>query len=117
GVPVPWGTPGAGTLPMTANGPSPSPPAVGFTGADMFTYTLTDGNGVTNTATDTINVSTTRVWYVNGAAAVNGDGRSNTPFNTLASASTAHAAADVIFVESGGAPTSTPGAITLKANV
>jgi hypothetical protein len=113
--PVALATTGGGTVSMNANGTFTYTPAVGFTGPDTFTYTLTDGNGVTNAATDTINVLN-RVWYVRGSGGA-GDGRSQSPFNSLVAASSAHAAGDVIFVESGGAPTATPGAITLKANV
>ena len=55
-----------------------------------------------------------RVWYVNGAAA-NGSGVSSSPFNTLTSANTAHNSNDFVFVQSGGSPTATPGAISLKS--
>ena len=93
-------------------------PPVGSTGNDVCTYTATSDTGGTGTpasATATITIGlASRVWYVNGAAGA-GDGRSNSPFNTLASASTAHASNDVVFVQSGGTPTSTPGAITMKA--
>jgi hypothetical protein len=89
-------------------------PNAGNTASDAFTYTGTS-SGVASTQTATIAFSG-MVWYVNGAAGA-GDGRSNTPFNSLAGASGAHSAGDFIFVESAGSPTSTPGAITLKANV
>ena len=88
-------------------------PNLNFAGpTDSFTYTLTDGNGVTNTGTVTINLSTL-VWYVNSGGG-NGDGRSHNPFNTLASASTASAAGSVIYVHSGAA--TTPGNLTMDAN-
>ena len=79
-------------------------PAANFAGAsDTFTYTLTDGNGVTNTGTVTINFLN-RVWYVNSAAAVNGDGRSNSPFNNLNNAQAPSLAGDIIYVHTGGRP-------------
>ena len=88
-------------------------PNVGFGGSsDSFTYTLTDGNGVTNTATVTISLSGL-VWYVNSSGG-NGDGRSHNPFNTLASASTASASGSTIYVHTGGA--TTPGNLTMDAN-
>jgi len=63
-----------------------------------------------------LTVGPNKVWYVNGAAGTNGSGVASSPFNTLASASTAHAAGDVIFVQSGATATATPGAISLKQN-
>ncbi len=69
-------------------------PATGFTGADTFTYTLTDdgidgiaGNAddLTSTGTITVNVSEV-VWYVDDSAAAGGTGRSNAPFNAITAA-------------------------------
>jgi hypothetical protein len=75
-------------------------PNLNFGGpTDTFTYTLTDGNGVTNTGTVTINLSNI-VWYVNSAAGA-GDGRSNTPFNTLAAAATPSGSGSYIYVHTG----------------
>jgi uncharacterized repeat protein (TIGR01451 family) len=87
-------------------------PSVGFASNDSFTYTLTDGNGVTNTATVTINQSTL-VWYVNSAGA-NGDGRSHNPFNRLDNAGGPSAPTSTIFVHTGGA--TTLGNLTMDAN-
>jgi hypothetical protein len=88
-------------------------PNVGFAGpTDVFTYTLTDGNGVTNTGTVTMNLSNL-VWYVNSAGA-NGDGRSHNPFNTLASAATASAANSFVYIHTGGA--TTPGDLAMDQN-
>ena len=85
-------------------------PNLNFAGpSDGFSYTLTDGNGVTTTGTVTIHLSGL-VWYVNSLGG-NGDGRSHNPFNTLASASTASSSNQVIYVHT-GAPT-TPGTISL----
>ena len=67
-----------------------------------FTYTLTDGNGVTNTGTVTINLSG-MVWYVNSAGG-NGDGRSHTPFNTLDDAAAPSGAGSIIYVHTGRRP-------------
>ena len=76
-----------GSVAMNPDGTFTYTPAVGFAGpSDTFTYTLTDGNGMTNTALVTINLSEV-VWYVNFSG-TNGDGRSHSPFNTLNNAQT-----------------------------
>jgi len=107
-----------GTITIDAAGRFIYTPPVGLTGNDVCTYTAasdTGGTGTPATATATITIGLAkRVWYVNGAAGA-GDGRSHSPFNSLAPASTAHASSDTVFVQSGGTPTSTPGAITMKA--
>jgi hypothetical protein len=88
-------------------------PNLNFAGpSDSFSYTLTDGNGVTNTATVTIALSNL-VWYVNSGGP-NGDGRSHNPFNNLLSAGAASASNSYIYVHT-GAPT-TPGALAMDAN-
>jgi len=72
-----------GSVTMNADGSFTYLPAVGFTGADSFSYTVDDGHG--NTATGTVNLTVAnRVWYINNAGAA-GDGRSSSPFNSLAS--------------------------------
>jgi hypothetical protein len=89
-------------------------PAAGFAGSsDTFNYTLTDGNGITNTGTVTINFLN-RVWYVNSANAVNGDGRSNNPFNNLNNAQTPSLNGDIVYVHTGGA--TTPGNLAMDPN-
>ena len=98
-----------GTVVVNANGTFSYLPPTGFTGSDTFSYTIADGGGLTSVATVTITVAN-RVWYVNNAVA-NGDGRSTTPFNTLAAAQTASAVNDVIFVHTGAG---NYGGITLK---
>jgi len=107
-----------GTMTIDAAGRFVYTPPIGATGNDVCTYTATSNTGGTPTAasaTATITIGlSNRVWYVNGSAGA-GDGRSNSPFNTLASASAPHAVGDVVFVQSGGSPTATPGAITMKA--
>jgi hypothetical protein len=124
---VKMGDNGPGTLSVTFPATSPNgvitegavdgtfiyTPNVGFAGlSDTFTYTLTDGNGVTNTGTVTINLSNV-VWYVNSAGA-NGDGRSHNPFNALNNATTPSLTNQMIYVHTGGA--TTPGNIALDAN-
>ena len=105
-----------GSVTIAANGSFLYTPKVNTTGADTFTYVLTDGNGVTSAAVTVTVTASGMVWYVDGSAATNGNGEAATPFNTLASASTAHAAGNTIFLKSGGTATTTPGVISLKAN-
>src|SRR5262249_44165368 len=61
-----------------ANGHFTYTPAATYTGADSFTYTITNGfGGVSATVNLTI---ANKIWYVDNAVAANGDGRSTTPF-------------------------------------
>lgn len=121
----PFATTGGGSVTLAADGSFVYTPAVGFTGADTFTYTIRDdgidsiaGNAddLTGTGKVTINVAN-KVWYVNNTAAAGGDGRSNTPFDSLADVTGAtgpDAAGDAIFVHTGGA--NYTGGITLLNN-
>lgn len=103
--------PANGSVALAANGAFVYTPNVNFAGpTDSFTYTLTDGNGVTNTGTVTIAIANI-VWYVNSAAGAGGDGRSHSPFNSLASAALPSGSTHVIYVHTGGA--TTPGDIAL----
>jgi len=88
-------------------------PPPGFTGTDTFTYTIRNDQG-TNTATVHIAVSN-MVWFINGAAALNGDGRLSHPFKTVGSmaASTLDKAGDLIYIYSGNYTSSS---LTLLAN-
>jgi VCBS repeat-containing protein len=93
-------------------------PPPGFTGTDTFTYTATDSFGKSDTGQVTLHVSN-MVWYVQNNAGGAHDGRSGSPFNTLASAESASgsAAGDFIYVFKGDGTTSGQDAgITLKAN-
>ena len=113
-----------GTVVMTvADGSFTYLPAVGFTGSDSFTYKLQDdgtdgiaGNAddLSDTATVSITVAS-MVWYVNSNLAVNGDGRSSSPFNTLVNvsgASDADAAGQTICLFAG----TYTGGLTLENN-
>ncbi|RYD21545.1 MAG: hypothetical protein EOP88_11010, partial [Verrucomicrobiaceae bacterium] len=112
-----------GTVVMTvADGSFTYLPAAGFTGADSFTYKITDdgtdgtasADDLSDTATVTLNVSN-RVWYVDAAAAAGGDGRSSSPFNLLSLVSGgtgADVAGDIIYLH----PGNYPGGITLLNN-
>ncbi len=69
-------------------------PPVGFSGSDTFTYTLSNGTGLTDTGVVTINV-TGVIWFINNNAAActtiaAGCGRLTNPFSTLAAFNTAN---------------------------
>jgi VCBS repeat-containing protein len=61
-------------------------PPAGFTGADSFSYTLTDANGETDTATVTITVGPAQIWFIDNAAVGSANlGTQADPFTSLAS--------------------------------
>jgi hypothetical protein len=123
---VKTGDSGPGTLSVAFNAPASGAvlegatdgtfiytPNVAFAGpSDSFTYTLTDGNGVTNTATVTINLSGL-VWYVNNSGA-NGNGQSHSPFNALNNADAPSGPGSFIYVHTGTGTTT--GNLTMDTN-
>ena len=100
-----------GSVSMNANGTFTYTPPVNFTGSDTFTFQVSDGT-TTSSGTATITVAS-RVWYVNDTGS-NGNGTSTSPFNNLASASSASSTSDYIFVY--GSATTYAGGITLKSS-
>jgi uncharacterized repeat protein (TIGR01451 family) len=120
-----FATTGGGSVTLNADGTFAYTPAISFTGADTFSYTIRDdgidsiaGNSddLTGTGLVTINVAN-KVWYVNNAAAAGGDGRSHSPFDSLADVTGAtgpDAAGDIIFVHTGSG--NYTGGITLLNN-
>ena len=107
-------TTGGGSVAMNADGTFTYTPAAGFTGDDTFTFTVSDG-ALTNTGTATIHV-VNRVWYVKNNDAGANDGRSNSPFHTLAQAQTASSTGDTIYVFKGdGTATGQNAGIALKS--
>ncbi len=103
----------------TGDGSFTYDPPVGVTNTtDTFTYTLSDGSK-TDTATVSITISE-MVWYVDNSQATNGDGRSFSPFNSLAPVNGAGGAGDadspghIIFVFQGSGPYG--GGLELEAN-
>ena len=94
--------PAHGTVTVNPDGTFTYLPAVGFTGTDTFQYTITCGSsGQTASADATITVGTL-VWYVDDSKNA-GNGESNSPFSTLAAASSASAANSIIFAYQGNA--------------
>jgi hypothetical protein len=107
--------PSHGTLTLDNNaGTFTYLPTAGYIGPDSFTYTLTDSAGLSDTATVTLNVFNP-VWYVKNDAGAGGDGRSPSPFNTLAAAQAASSASETIYVYHGdGTVTNQNGGFVLK---
>jgi hypothetical protein len=58
---------GCGNVVVSANGSFTYDPPVGYTGADTFIYTVTGTNGLTATATVTLNVSG-MIWFIDNNA-------------------------------------------------
>jgi methionine-rich copper-binding protein CopC len=75
-----------GTVSMTTSGPGIGQftynPKAGYTGADSFTYTISNANG-SSTATVSLTLSGI-IWFIDASAGA-GDGRLSSPFNSLAS--------------------------------
>ncbi|MCI0490491.1 MAG: HYR domain-containing protein [Blastocatellia bacterium] len=75
---------GNGTLNAMADGTFTYDPPVGETGTEVFTYTITDSDGLDSVSTGTVTFTINElVWYVDNSQAAGGDGRSATPFNVL----------------------------------
>lgn len=82
-----------GTVTVNPDGSFSYEPPVGFSGADSFSYTLTDADGATDTATVTINVAATQVWFIDNAAAGSANlGTQADPFTSLAAFNAAQGA-------------------------
>ena len=84
------------------------------------TYTASSNTGPGSSGPAAVSASLSftlnnKVWYVNSSGS-NGDGRSNTPFNSMTGADTASASGDYVFVHTGNTSTGTPGTISLAAN-
>jgi hypothetical protein len=101
-VPGTYPTTAGGSVTLNADGSFSYLSAAGFTGADSFVYTVTDGlDSVSATVTMT---SAYRVWYVDNAASAPGDGRDASPFSTLAGAEASSTAGETVFVRTGSPP-------------
>ncbi len=70
-----------GDVTFNANGSFTFNPDPGFEGTTTFTYTVDNGY-MTSTGTVTMTV-TGMIWFINASAPAGGDGRINTPFNTM----------------------------------
>jgi VCBS repeat-containing protein len=96
--------PAHGTVTVNADGTFTYLPTAGYSGTDSFQYTIVDGddagNPKTASATVTITVGTV-VWYVDNSQTAAGDGRADSPFNTLAAANSAAGANSILFLYQG----------------
>jgi uncharacterized repeat protein (TIGR01451 family) len=104
-----------GTVTMNAaTGAFTYTPAPGYEGSDSFDYPLMNTGG-SSTATVSVTVSD-MIWFIDNTAAAGGDGRLNSPFDSLSdhNANTADDNGDTIFIYSGSGPYS--GGITLQAS-
>ncbi len=73
-----------GSVTVAANGTFTYEPPPGFTGADTFTYQVSDAGGKTSSGTVTINI-TGMVWFIdNTSVAANSRGTFSQPFKTAA---------------------------------
>jgi hypothetical protein len=98
------GTASAGaSVTVNADGSFTYLPPSGFTGADTFTYTVSDDHGHTSTATVTVHV-TKRVLYVKNDGG-GSTGRVDSPYTTLAAAQVASADNDTVYVFTGDGTT------------
>ncbi len=105
-----------GSATIASDGKFTYTPPTGTTGTtDTFTYSVSDGK---QSDTGTVSIALSgRVWYVNNSAAAGGSGRSSTPFNTLAGASSVSSSGDTIYIFRGdGNSTGQNAGVTLKAN-
>lgn len=98
-VPGTVATANGGTATLAADGSFTYLSAAGYVGVDSFSYTVTDGS---LTATGTVTMTSTfRVWYADNSGTAPGDGRDASPFTALASAESASAAGETIFLRYG----------------
>ena len=93
-------TPGA-VVTMNADGTFTYLPAANYAVSDSFSYQVSDGAA---TSTGTVSITLVgRVWYVDNTAS--GDGRSSSPFSTLAAGEAASVPNDTVFVFTGNGTT------------
>lgn len=112
-----------GSVTIEADGDFTYTPATGTScsdASDFFGYTVTDGQSPTpGTDTGRVTIAITDcVWYVDNQAAAGGNGRSGTPFDTLAEADTAATTTGAyLYVYRGtGTTTGLTGGASLLAN-
>jgi hypothetical protein len=127
-VPGTFATTQGGSVTIAADGTFKYTPPVTASPlvSDSFTYTAvsdTGGTGSPTASNASVSLSLAgRVWYVNNSAATNGNGQSQSPFNTLSAFTsggriTPDTAGDIIFVHTGDGTTANQNAgVVLLAN-
>jgi uncharacterized repeat protein (TIGR01451 family) len=106
---------GGGNVALAGDGSFTYNPAPGFEGSDSFSYTVQDSDGNQDSAAVFIVVSDV-IWFIDNSAGGGGDGRLNSPFDSLSdhNGNTADDNGDTIFIYSGSGPYT--GGITLQAS-
>jgi len=115
-----FATTAGGSVTVASDGTFLYTPPLAFVTSDSFSYTITSdtgGTGTPTTATATVTFTlANRVWYINPTAGINGNGRSQSPWNNTSSIA-GTLASDILFVyNNGGVTTNTNAKITLLAN-
>lgn len=108
-----------GSVAWNADGTFTYRPAANVGDTETLTFSVTDQGSPAATTRATVAVSVgTRVVYVDNSAAPGGDGRSDSPFDTLAqAAAVADRAGDRIYLFNGdGTTTGMSGGVALRAN-
>ncbi|MEM7798742.1 MAG: Ig-like domain-containing protein [Chloroflexota bacterium] len=96
-----------GFVRVESNGAFTYTPPLGFTGVDRFVYTLSDGDANTPDDNATVTIEVARVlWFIDSSQAQPGDGRINSPFNSIDGpdgyeAAAADGVGDVIYIYKG----------------
>jgi YVTN family beta-propeller protein len=104
-----------GSVSISSDGTFTYHPPAGYTGADTFAFSITDGTSTAN-GTATVTVAG-MVWYVQNNATGANTGTSTDPFTTLAAAQSASGVGNTIYVLQGdGTTTGEDSGITLKSN-
>ncbi len=104
-----------GVVEMATDGTFTYTPPLGYAGSsDSFNYDVKSSEGLDVPASATIGFSGRTVWYVDDTARAGGDGTASAPFDTLAAASTAAGAGDVIYLV--GTATPYAGGIALRSD-
>ncbi|WP_394773000.1 Ig-like domain-containing protein [Flavobacterium sp.] len=105
--------PAHGVVVLASNGSFTYNPTAGYSGADSFTYTLTNAIGKTSTATVNIVVSSP-IFFINSSAATNGTGTLQSPFKLVQNATSVLTGSNPIFIYTGAASSGT--ALSLSNN-
>ncbi|WP_407572917.1 beta strand repeat-containing protein [Deinococcus altitudinis] len=113
------GTTSGSTLNLSSDGSFSFTPRAGDGSGttDIIGYTVSDNAGCTSPPLKASVPVTGRVWYARNDAPAGGDGRSDTPFQSLDSAAAASSSGDTLYVSRGdGTSANQASGLTLKTN-